>query len=68
VIGRKPLTGLHYGDRIKIDLPELDEPATGTYIGYAGGPHALVRLDGTEELVNIPRGWIERDDSLNRAL
>lgn len=55
-------TGLHYGDRVvvTVDHPELPDPIGATFIGSAGGPHWLLRLDGTEALVNVPRGWVRR--------
>ena len=69
-------TALHYGERVTVTDPESGMVATATYVGYAGSrdsrgrvpvPKALVRLDGTEALVNVPRSWIRREASLNPA-
>lgn len=53
-------TGFRYGEPITIAHPALDEPATGTFVAVSGGPTALVRLDGTGVLVNVPRELIKR--------
>jgi hypothetical protein len=58
-------TGLRYGDRVRIEVKTDDGllVATATYSGYAGGPTAQVKLDGTEELVQVPRAWIRKETS-----
>lgn len=64
---RVTITGLRYGDRVQIVHRDLDFVATGKYIGYAGGHTAMVDLDGTRALVQIPRDWIEREESNESA-
>ena len=59
------VTGLHYGDRVQIVHKDLDFVATGKYVGYAGGHTAMVDMDGTRELLQIPRGWIQREERNN---
>lgn len=52
-------TGLRFGDRVTVEADGI--VATATYFAYHGGPTACVKLDGTEELVNVPRTWIKRE-------
>lgn len=52
---------LKEGERIEIHHPSLPEPATGTCIDAPGSPcKRLVRLDGTDQTVFVPREWIRR--------
>ncbi len=55
---QRGITGLRHGDRIEVVHPEVT--TTATYVGFAGGPTALVKLDGTDALVNVPRDMIRR--------
>lgn len=48
------------GDRLLINHPDLPEPCQATFSGWAGGPQVLVRLSGTDRLINVPRVWITR--------
>lgn len=55
------IVGLHYGDYVEIVHADLGaDRAQATYVGYAGGPTAMVKLAGTDALVNVPRTWIRR--------
>lgn len=54
-------TGLRNGDRIVVTAPDKSVSTTATYVGFVGGPTALVELDGTGALVNVPREWIAKD-------
>lgn len=48
------------GDPLLISHPDLPEPAEATFSGWAGGPQVLVRLSGTDRLINVPRVWITK--------
>lgn len=47
------------GDRVRIDHPDLTEPAHGTVAGCSWGNDStnLIRLDGTGQLMNVPEEW-----------
>lgn len=54
-------TNLHTGDRVRIVAIGLGVEASGRYIGYSGGPTAMVELDGTQQIVSAPLGWIRKE-------
>jgi hypothetical protein len=56
------VTGLYNGLAVQIAVqhPELPPLIDATFVGWAGGPDALVKLAGTNALVSLPKAWIRK--------
>lgn len=62
-IGTTSLPVVNTGDRVEIHHPDLPHPATGLVRGCVfGSQEAMVRLDGTDQLVNVPIRLLRRSD------